>query len=52
MVKKPTKAETVRQNRLRWVGHVHSMEGNRILKKVLYMILFILIHVLCIFIIL
>ena len=36
MVKKPTITETIRLNRLRWFGHVQSMEENRILKKVLY----------------
>ena len=35
-VKKPTIMET-RLNRLRWLGHVHRMEENRILKRVLYM---------------
>jgi hypothetical protein len=37
MVKKPTITETVRLNRLRWLGHVQRMEENRIPKKVLYM---------------
>jgi UDP-2,3-diacylglucosamine pyrophosphatase LpxH len=36
-VKKPTIIETIRLNRLRWFGHVHRMEGNRIPKRVLYM---------------
>jgi hypothetical protein len=36
-VKKPTITETVRLNRLHWFGHVQRMEGNRILKRVLYM---------------
>jgi hypothetical protein len=39
IVKKPTKAETIRLNRLRWVGHVQRMEENRIPKRVLYMTL-------------
>jgi hypothetical protein len=37
MFKKPTITETIRLNRLHWFGHVHRMEENRILKKVLYM---------------
>jgi hypothetical protein len=37
IVKKPTITETIRLHRLRWFGHVHSMEENRILKRVLYM---------------
>ena len=37
MVKKPTIAQTIRLNRLRWFGHVQRMEENRIPKKVLYM---------------
>jgi hypothetical protein len=37
MVKKPTKTETIRLNKLRWFGHVQRMEENRIHKKVLYM---------------
>ena len=37
MIKKPTVAETIRLNRLRWFGHGQRMEENRILKKVLYM---------------
>jgi hypothetical protein len=36
-VKKPTIAETIRPNRLRWFGHVQRMEENRIPKRVLYM---------------
>ena len=36
MVKKPTKAETIRLNKLRWFGHVQRMEENRIPQKVLY----------------
>ena len=35
-VKKPTITETIRLNSLRWFGHVQRMEGNRILKTVLY----------------
>ena len=40
VLKKPTIRETVRLNRLRWFGYVQRMqrmEGNRILKRVLYM---------------
>jgi hypothetical protein len=37
IVKKPTITETVRLHRLRWLGHVQRMEGNRIPKGVLYM---------------
>jgi len=37
MVKNPTIRETIRLNRLRWFGHVHRLEENRILKRVLYM---------------
>jgi hypothetical protein len=37
MVKNPTITETIRLKRLRWFGHVQRMEGNRILKRVLYM---------------
>jgi len=37
MVKKPTIAETIRLNRLRWFGHVQRMEENRIPQKLLYM---------------
>ena len=36
-VKKPTIIETIRLNRLRWLGHVERMEENRIPKRVLYM---------------
>jgi hypothetical protein len=36
-VKKPTIIETIKQNRLRWFGHVQRMEENRIPKRVLYM---------------
>jgi hypothetical protein len=36
-VRKPTIAETIRLNRLRWFGHVQRMEENRIPKRVLYM---------------
>jgi hypothetical protein len=36
-VKKPTKIETIRLNRLRWFGHVQRMEDNRIPKSVLCM---------------
>jgi len=36
-VKKPTKIETIRLNRLHWFGHVQRMEENRIPKRVLYM---------------
>jgi len=36
-VKKPTIIETIRLNRLSWVGHVQRMEGNIIPKRVLYM---------------
>ena len=37
MVKKPTIAETIRQNILHWFGHVQRMEENRIPKEVLSM---------------
>ena len=37
MVKNPTITETIGLNRLRWSGHVQSMEENRIPKKVSYM---------------
>jgi hypothetical protein len=36
-VKKPTIIQTIRLNRLRWLGHVQRMEENRISKMVLYM---------------
>ena len=36
MVKKPTIMETIRLNRLLWLVNAQRMEGNRILKKVLY----------------
>jgi len=36
-VKKLTIIETVRLNRLHWVGHVKRMKENRIPKRVLYM---------------
>jgi hypothetical protein len=35
-VKNPTLIETIRLNRLCWFGHVQRMEGNSILKRVLY----------------
>jgi len=35
--KKPTLAEAIRLNKLRWFGHVQRMEENRISKRVLYM---------------
>ena len=37
MLKKPTIIETIRLNRLCLFGHVQTMEGNKIPKKVLYM---------------
>jgi len=37
LLKKPTIPETIRLNRLRWLGHVQKMEENRIPKRVLYM---------------
>jgi hypothetical protein len=37
MVKKPTIAETIRLNRLRWLGHLQRMPENRVPKRVLYM---------------
>ena len=37
MLKKPTRTETIRLNRLRWFGHVERMEENIISKRVLYM---------------
>jgi len=37
MVKKPTKTETIRLNKLQWFGHVQRKEENIIPKKVLYM---------------
>ena len=36
-VKKPTIIETIRLNRLCWIGHVQRMEENWIPKRVLYM---------------
>jgi len=33
----PLLTETIKLYRLRWFGHVHRVEENRILKKVLYM---------------
>ena len=36
-LKIPTIIEKIRLNSLRWFGHVQRMEGNRILKRVLYM---------------
>jgi hypothetical protein len=37
IVENPTQTETIRLHRLRWFGHVHRMEGNRIPKTVWYM---------------
>jgi hypothetical protein len=37
LLKKPTITETIRLHTLRWFGHVHRMEENRIPKRVLYM---------------
>jgi hypothetical protein len=34
--KKSTITETIRLNRLRWLGHVERMKENRIPKRVLY----------------
>jgi hypothetical protein len=36
LLKKPTVTETVRLNRLRWLGHVQRMEENRKTQKILY----------------
>jgi len=33
MVKKPTITQTIRLNRLHWLGHVHGMEENIIPQK-------------------
>ena len=37
VLKKPTIIETIKLNRLRWFGHVHRMEENRLPKRVLNM---------------
>jgi len=37
IVKKPTITETIRLNRLHWIGQVQRMEENRIPKRVFYM---------------
>jgi hypothetical protein len=37
MFKKSTVRKTIRLNRLRWFGHIRSMEKNRIPRKILYM---------------
>jgi len=37
LLKRPTITETIRLNRLRWLGHIQRMEENRIPKRVLYM---------------
>jgi hypothetical protein len=37
ILKKCTITETISLYRLRWFGHVHRMEENRITKRVLYM---------------
>jgi hypothetical protein len=39
IVKKPTVTKTIRLHKLCWFGHVQRMEGNRIPKRVLHMIL-------------
>ena len=36
IVKKPTITETIRLNRLHWIGHVQRMEENRIPKSIIY----------------
>jgi hypothetical protein len=36
MLKTPTMTETVRLHRLCWVGHVQTMEENRIPKEYIY----------------
>jgi hypothetical protein len=37
MIKTPTLTETIKLRKLRWFGHEHIMEENRIPQKVLYM---------------
>jgi len=36
IVKKPTITETIRLNRLHWIGHVQRMEENRTPKSIIY----------------
>jgi len=36
-IKKPSKIEKIKLNRLRWFGHLQRMEENMIPKRVLYM---------------